>query len=218
MVTLTWADTKHRAIEAFNGELPNADTEQTILDAFTLEPVAVLHALDQVIEDFKQGKARSGWAIWKSRILTAARTPDIQVSYADSRQRRILIAETWIRNTGGYIDREAELVDELFGDLGKLKEWPDLQPRMVSLWETQRARFKRTEQEAIERQARQASAIRRLAPPRIKCRFCDRICRSNTGVCAEHRYLLAEDHRYVPEPDDDWIESVEASKTQEEVA
>lgn len=217
MSTLTWAETKHRAIEAFSGELPNADTEQTILDAFQLEPVAVVHALDQVIEDYRAGKARSGWAIWKSRIITAGRTPDVQVAYADSRQRQITIAEAWIRNAGGYIDRESELVAELFGDLGKLREWPDLKPRMTSLWASQRDRFAKAEREAEERNARQAIQRKRVQPQRVKCQFCETIVRNELQVCAAHRYLLEEDFRYA-EPDDDWLEEQAAIQAEAEEA
>jgi hypothetical protein len=218
LTTLTWADAKHRAIEAFNGELPNADTEQTILDAFQIEPVAVVHALDQVIEDFRAGKARSGWAIWRSRILTAARTPNVQVAYADSRQRQITIAEAWIRNAGGYIDRESELVSELFGDLGKLREWPDLEPRMVELWASQRERFAKAEREAEERNNRQAENRKRIQPTRRKCQFCDTIVRNELGVCAQHRALLEEDFRYAEPPDDDYLESIGAVQAEHEAA
>jgi hypothetical protein len=110
----TWADTKHQAIQAFNGELPNATTEQDILDAFQQEPVAVLHALDLVTTDFQQGKLRSGWAIWRKRCLTATQTRDIEVNTSD-RPRAIALAETWLRNAGGYCETEAEIIAHLFG-------------------------------------------------------------------------------------------------------
>lgn len=111
---MTWADLKHQAIQAFNGELPNADTEQTIIDAFQLEPIAVLHALDQVTADFKAGKLRSGWAIWRKRCQATATIANIEVNTSD-RPRAIALAETWIKNAGGYSDTEEEVIAHLFG-------------------------------------------------------------------------------------------------------
>lgn len=111
---MTWADLKHQAIQAFNGELPNATTEQDIIDAFQLEPIAVLHALDQVTADFQQGKLRSGWAIWRKRCQATATIANIEVNTSD-RPRAIALAEAWIRNAGGYSDTEEEVIAHLFG-------------------------------------------------------------------------------------------------------
>lgn len=163
-MTTTWADTKHQAIKAFNGELPTADTEQTVIDAFQTEPLAVLQALHGVIETFKAGKARSGWALWKYRIASVLTTPDVTVETHD-RPAQIKLTETFIRNTAGYITTETELHDEVFGPRGRLYRWNDdtqLVDRIHAYWETQRPRFEAAETEAITRQHQQGDTYRRL--------------------------------------------------------
>lgn len=112
--TTTWAEERALAIEGFNGELPTATTEQELIDAFQLEPVAVIHARDQVIDDYQAGKCRSGWAIWRKRVqaIHAPANPTVEIS---DRPKAIALAETWIRNAGGYVDNQAELVAHLFG-------------------------------------------------------------------------------------------------------
>jgi hypothetical protein len=160
----TWAETKHRAIQAFNGELPKATTEQTIIDAFELEPVAVLHQLDSVIDDYNARKCRSGWATLKFRVATLTVTADITVD-TDNRPKQIRLAEQWIRNVGGYIDRPDELEAALFGDTGRLRHWADdpiLQQRMAALWREVRHRFVKTELDAHQRQAEQAATLKRI--------------------------------------------------------
>jgi hypothetical protein len=159
-ITTTWATVRSTAIQGFNGELPVAATEQALIDAFEQEPLAVMHARDQVIEDFRRGKARSGWAVWKSRVaLQTARNPSVDVS---NRPKAIIAAEAWIRHAGGYLDRETEVIDELFGDTGKLREWPDLQPRMLELWHAARPRFEAAEKAAEERAAKLVEARARI--------------------------------------------------------
>jgi hypothetical protein len=163
MVT-TWAELKHTAIEAFNGELPNALTEQEIVTAFEQEPEAVLVALHAVIEAFKAGKCRSGWAVWKSRIQTVTSTPDVTVE-TSNRPKLVKLAEAWIRQAGGHLDRAEELQDALFGHHGSLKAWADdqiLVDRMVALWYEQRPRFVTTELEAEKRQREHADRQHRL--------------------------------------------------------
>ena len=114
MTTTTWATVRHIAIEGFRGELPNATTEQDLIDAFEQEPLAVIHARDQVIDDFAQGKCRSGWAIWRTRVTTVQQARDLVVDISD-RPKAIATAEAWIRNAGGYLENESELVAHLFG-------------------------------------------------------------------------------------------------------
>ena len=161
-ITTTWATVRAHAIDGFNGELPTATTEQALIDAFQLEPLAVMHARDQVIEDFRAGKCRSGFAVWRKRVETVTALRDVQVDISE-RPKAITIAETWIRNAGGYIDREDELISELFDPhIGRLRHWPDLQPRMTAYWLEQRHRFQQAEREAEERQARHATTRERI--------------------------------------------------------
>lgn len=203
-MTATWSDTKHRAIQGFNGELPNAATEQEILDAFQLEPLAVLHALDAVISDVRNGKARSGWAIWRTRVRTALTTTDVYVDTAN-RPAAIRTTEAWIRNAGGYIDRQSELEDELFGDLGKLRDWPDLRQRMVAYWLEQRHRFQQAEQ-AADMRARAQAALRAELKTRLRHATSSAVTRELGDAIAEavaQDVTLRRDAIEQPPPIDD---------------
>jgi hypothetical protein len=162
--TTTWAQTKHQAIQAFNGELPNAITEQMILEAFQAEPLATLQALHSVIEAFKAGRARSGWAVWKSRIVTITQTADVTVDAYD-RPNQVRLTEQWIRNSGGYLDRIDELHDACFGPHGRLYLWDEDQElidRIHALWQEQRPRFHAAEVDSDERIRQQAATLKRL--------------------------------------------------------
>lgn len=193
-MTVDWADVKHQAIQDF-GELPSAETEQTLIDAFKLEPAAVLRELEAVTQDVRNGKARSGWGVWKSRVKTALTRTSIVADTSNNRAKQIRLAEAWITTTGGYIDTQTELDDELFGDRGRLREWPELRDRMHGLWTDQRPRFVTAETAATERLQRQGDTYRRLRP-RKRCAYCNTIHRSDTPACKAHRSLLSEDHRH----------------------
>lgn len=196
-MTTTWGETKRRAIHGFNEELPNGDTEQAIIDAFTLQPLAVLRELDQVISAVQAGKARSGWAVWRSRIRTAITQADIEVD-TENQPAQTRLAQIWIRNTGGYFDDAREIVDELFGARGRLRSWPELCEQMLELWESKREAFAAADAEAVERLERQGDTYRRLRGKRQRsaCRVCGEPCRSEQHLCARHREAATEDFRY----------------------
>ena len=163
--TVTWADTKHSAINLLDGELPNAATEQALIDAFELEPAAVLKELRAVAADKRAGKVRSGWAVWKTRCQTVLTQKDTQVVIGNNRSKELHKAEQWIRNAGGYIDREDELIAELYDEhLGALRHWPDTRPQIVALWLEHRHRFAKAEREAEERGRRHIELMGRLRP------------------------------------------------------
>lgn len=179
VITIQWTELRHRAISAFNGELPTAATEQDLIDAFEQEPLAVANLLDQIASDLAQGKARSGWAVWRSRAINVhARREAIATDDRD-REVSVRLAEQWIRHAGGYLDRESEVLADLFGPQGRLRAWGTYEPatehepetfdgdeplrdRMLRLWDEQRPRFEKTEADSIERQARQAELVKKL--------------------------------------------------------
>ncbi len=149
--TYTWGETRDQAIHDFAGEMPNAETEEAILAIFRETPQHVIDTLTEVATAKKTGKARSGWAVTKKR-LTTPRLLDVTVTDTGERLKQLRQAEAWIRNAGGYIDRESEIIEELFDEhLGNLRHWPDLQPTIIALWHEQRHRFIRSERQALAR-------------------------------------------------------------------
>jgi hypothetical protein len=131
----SWLATRDNAVVQFANELPQADTEQAILQHFHDHPDIVIALINEVAEQKRHGKARSGWAILKARLNAYAATKDVRVTSTRDRNAAATLGETWIRNAGHYCPTKTELVDHLFGHLGKLRAYPDLEPRMVSLWQ-----------------------------------------------------------------------------------
>lgn len=159
MTTLSWSEARRRAIDLFNGELPKAETEATLIEAFEHAPTAVLRALEQVADDHRQGKVRSGWAVWAKRAQAAQSRSEITVEVGQDRERRIQNAERWLHNAGIHFDRWQDVQDELFTvptgrERGHLHEWADdtlLRERMRKLWQDLRPRGEQAEREELER-------------------------------------------------------------------
>jgi hypothetical protein len=164
-VIFVWSTTRDRAIECFRGDTPGAQLEDTIVAHFEREPQRVIDAVEQIGRSIQRGGPNapvSGWAVLAKSLTTVTPQERVVSDHAEM-ARQLAIAETWIRNAGGNIDREAELIAELYDeDLGRLRHWPDTQADIVAIWREQRPRFERTEREAEERQARQAEALRNL--------------------------------------------------------
>lgn len=213
-----WASTCEHAVALFNGQTPGIELEQTLIGYFLEEPQRVTDHIEDIGRRIGKGEnIRSGWAILKLEL--EHRPASARATDSSERVLQLAIAENWIRNAGGYIDRETELVDELYDPhIGRLRHWPDTQDRIVALWREQRPEFAKAEREAVERNAAQAQARKRIQPKRVKCQFCDAIVRNDFAVCAEHRHLIVEDHRYSEPPDDDWVEQQAAIQAEHEAA
>jgi hypothetical protein len=56
-----------------------------------------------------------------------------------------------MRTTGLHYDRESELLDELYGDRGRLKDHPNTRQRMLELWNELRPLGELVDHEATER-------------------------------------------------------------------
>lgn len=131
--TLTWSEIRAQTIERFRGQTPRAEDEQTIIDTFETSPLLVLQAIDDI------ATADVTWH-WSALAGRLKRTPirDATVDIGPSKTKLIQNAQRWIRNTGHHIDRQEELIDELYGDRGTLRPWKDDQPlrtRMLALWQ-----------------------------------------------------------------------------------
>lgn len=141
-----WPDTRDRAITAFNGDTPGDTIEAAVQHHFKEHPGRVHNLIDAIGRRVATGNVRSGWAILNHELEKT--TSDVVATDNRERQQHLKNAEHWIHNTGGYIDRESELIDCLFGPTGPLKAWPELQPQLVEAWHRERPRFTKAEEEA----------------------------------------------------------------------
>ena len=141
MSEYSWIALREEAIAAF-GDTPGAAMEQAIVDAFEQRPRLVAEAIASVGKQVKDGKARSGWAVLRSRVQGAVRQgEDVVASGKDERGLHIRQAEAWIKNAGLHLDRESELIDSLFGDFGILRAHAGddvLRRQMLTRWRERR--------------------------------------------------------------------------------
>lgn len=150
----TWHQIRDRAITAFGGEAPNAQTEEICLTAFEESPAWFIGTLEQVELDYAAGKIRSGWGILKRRITDNAQQRNPNVDPSPDRATQIRLAERWIHNAGLLLPTEDELTDALFGPHGPLRDHAGdqlLTRRMTELWQANRGRAQRVEAEMIAR-------------------------------------------------------------------
>jgi len=164
MTTHTWHQLREHAINLFAGDTPGADLEQRILEHFTERPAHVARAIESVGTRVANGKIRSGWAVLRRELDTKAAT-DVAVDDLEDRTTQIRLAKTWIVNTGGYFDRDTELEDELFGDLGRLHDYADqtqIRDEIARVYTTERPRFAAAEQEHVDRNKRHGDKQREL--------------------------------------------------------
>lgn len=160
MTTYDWLQLRDHAVELFNGDTPGAELEHRIVNHFTEHPARVAQAIDNIGRKVATGTIRSGWAIL-ARELDAKPAEARAVDNAD-RAKAIILADAWLLNAGGYIDNQAELEDELFGERGRLKRWPEHRSTIIAKWREMRDAFDAVETESAAHQAHQAALRRSL--------------------------------------------------------
>jgi hypothetical protein len=135
--TYDWQTVRRRAIKRFHDELPHAETEAKVLEAFQANPHAVVVLIDQLGDELDRGSSiRSGWAVLAKRCSPAldAGAP-VTATDAQQRVRAIRQAEAWIANAGIHFDSATEVEDELtrlLRDSGGLTEI--LRERLIARW------------------------------------------------------------------------------------
>lgn len=132
MTTYTWSEWRDKACRWY-GETPNPTTEAAIVEVFKTRPAAVVAELQLVADALRAGKVRSGWAVASTRIAALASSDTVATDETEERQA-LAAARAWVRNVGHAYDRESEVVDELFGPYGRLRQWPDLRERVLEEW------------------------------------------------------------------------------------
>lgn len=154
----SWAQTRERAAEGFGGSWPDAQLESEIIEHFRERPAFVVDAIADVTNAYQAGRIRSPWPFLRKRLAEAP--TDVVVEDAGERERAIKRAQQWIRAAGLYCDREGEVLDELFGELGSLRAWSGdqrLRDELLALWQAVRPEG----QEAAERLVTQIDALER---------------------------------------------------------
>lgn len=166
MTSYDWAAERAKAIAAFSDQ-PHAQTEQDVLEVFQHSPVLVIEQIESVGKEVQRGSVRSGWAVLRARLLSVERA-NVIVSDAPSRDKRLANAERWMRSAGLHIESEDELVDELFGERGKLRAWSELKPQMLALWAEQRVIGVQIDQAVDVRVQERRAALERIAAKRAE--------------------------------------------------
>lgn len=152
---IAWSATRADAIDRFNGQTPRPEDEAHIIDVFEIHPQLVIRAIEETADALEAGKIRWAWSVLAKRLDRG--TIALREATADtgvSRERRIQNAHTWIRNAGQHFDRWSEVDDELFGELGKLRDHgdePNLRMEMRQAWEKVRPIGELIEQQELER-------------------------------------------------------------------
>jgi len=162
----TWDDTYRHAVDRFGGQHPGFETENRIADHYITRPAAVEQAITKIADRYDRGKIHSPWPLVLKEIEHAAERETITPAN-DDRERHIRLAETYIRNAAIYCPTETELVDEIFGDHGRLKPWAAddaLRDRILELYRTDHPRALTAEADARARAAG-IRATREAKPP-----------------------------------------------------
>lgn len=132
MTEYTWSEWRDKACRWY-GDTPSKTTEAAIIEVFRTRPAAVVRELESIADAVRAGNVRSGWAVARNRIASLASSDTVATD--ETEQRRALAAgRAWVRNVGHAYDRESEVVDELFGPYGRLRQWPELRDRVLEEW------------------------------------------------------------------------------------
>lgn len=165
MTSYAWSDLREQVIEAC-GNTPSAEQEQRIIDVFRQHPAAVMQGIEHVLDGHRRGIVRSPWAVLVThveKLATAIERTSVAVTDERERDRKVSQARQWMRSAGMHFDREAEIEDELFGERGMLRHWPELRGEMLTLWREVRPIGEQLDAEAVERGRRDVELRKRLA-------------------------------------------------------
>lgn len=146
---IDWEDLIYQTAERFGGTTPHPDTAAAIAAVYAKSPSAVIRAIDRVAQEHEDGNIRSPWGILRSRVQQITVTTKSNARANDT-EKAVARAEQWMRTTGLHYDRATELLDELYGDRGRLRDHPQTRDRMLELWRELRPEGERLDAEAVE--------------------------------------------------------------------
>lgn len=115
----------------------------------------VIDADQDLVQEWLEKVSEPGVSNPTAWFLTGLRSGEHpEQQYDRERARKTHLAERWMANVGLLLNREEELLDELFGKHGLLREYAGdvkLQKRMISLWAKHRPDGEQTEREQLAR-------------------------------------------------------------------
>lgn len=130
--TYSWTHVRDEASRVF-GNSPNQEQEAAILQAFLRDPAEVVRVLGEVGAAVVAGRVTGGWPFVRTHL--AREKPADTVATDESKRETIRrCALAWVTNVGAVYDQEAEVRSELFGEHGRFKRWPELEPEVLEEW------------------------------------------------------------------------------------
>ena len=174
----SWAELRDPFIERV-GAAPSGPVEERILDVFVQHPQLVATGMTHVGERFDAGQVHSPWPVLAKHVEEAREAMgrgDTTASSRGDRQRLRARALRWVRQVGLLYDRESDVLDELFGATGMLRDYAaddDLASELLTLWRAERPRGEQTERAAVELGLRWA-AQRRGADEYVRAHYDER--------------------------------------------
>jgi hypothetical protein len=160
---IEWEDLALQTAERFGGTMPHPDTAKAVAAVYAKAPNAVERAIDRVANDYAEGNIRSPWGVLKSRVQQIT-VDSSQAKRGNDADKAIARAEQRVRNELLHYDLEREVVDELYGPRGTLRDHPETQDRMIALWRDLRPLGELVEHEADERGRRYVEQRQKLEP------------------------------------------------------
>jgi hypothetical protein len=153
-----WQALRALAIERFAGQTPRAEDEAAIIEHFLATPQRVERSISEIASALESGQVTWAWSALRARLERSARPlREVSVETGASREQAAMRAERWIRAAGKHFESDEEVVDELFGPHGMLREWRDdqaLQTRMLDVWQAARPQAEAIEKQVLEHAAR----------------------------------------------------------------
>lgn len=131
--TMAWSELRDVCIAAFKSFPPIQD-EERLIDAFEKNPMAVVRAVDHVVERHASGQIRAPWRVLTMECRTSG---DVVVQVGPDREKQAGRAEAHMRRAGLHLPSIAEVQDFYFGPGGILEPWANdskLSARLVELW------------------------------------------------------------------------------------
>jgi hypothetical protein len=153
MTEYVWGDLREKATAAFR-ETPGGQLEQRIIDVFLQHPQAVAALIETIKTKFDAGKVQSGWALLDYEAQRLTTLGNERATDSTDRNKAKRNVDQRIRAEFIHYDRPTEVHDELFGDRGSLRAWPEMADDIQQRWAEARPIGEQLEAEELERAAR----------------------------------------------------------------
>lgn len=146
-----WQTLRNEVIQA-TGDIPGPHLENELITRYAENPTLVERAVEKILAGYAAGKIRSAWGALKTELARASDPANNPThDHAASRHKAVTRAEQWLKNAGVHFDRQSELLDELFGERGILREHdtPELRAHILAQWQPEIGQRIQAEHEAF---------------------------------------------------------------------